>query len=166
MESRARREWYVWPRPEVKTPPLGRKAKVSHKICLVLWGPAGLPSGPALVRPSLASNGGQSLCWAHSTCLAGGPASFSMAISLKHSWNKPWHIEGQWCGRESLAPTLGQDWIVAGLTPVQKFHSWSPVVIYFLTLWISKNVPLSPGNLKNWCSFKTWALYSKIKIES
>ena len=96
----------------------------------------------------------------------GGPASFSMAISLKHSWNKPWHIEGQWCGRESLAPTLGRDWIVAGLTPVQKFHSWSPVVIYFLTLWISKNLPLSPGNLKNWCFFKTGALYSKIKIES
>ena len=66
----------------------------------------------------------------------------------------------------SLAPALGQDWIVAGLIPVQKFHSLSPVVKYFLTLWISKNVLLSPGNLKNWCFFKTGALYSKIKIES
>lgn len=165
MESRARREWVVWPRPEVNNLPLGREAKVSHKICLVLQGPAGLPSGPALVHPSLASNGVHNLCWAHPTC-PGGPDSFSTAIPLKHSWNKPWHIEGQWCGRESLAPTLGQDWIVAGLIPVQKFHSWSPVIIYFLTLWISKNLLLSPGNLKNWCFFKTGASYSKIKIES
>ena len=101
-----------------------------------------------------------------SSPLPGGPASFSMAIPLKHSWNKPWHIQGQQCGRESLVPISGTELDSGRPHPSTEVSQLISCRLYFLTLWISKNLLLSPGNLKNWCFFKTGASYSKIKIES
>lgn len=136
--------------------PLGREARVSHRIHLVLWG----ASGPSInvctcSHPSLSFNGYPQALLNSSHMPRGGTLLFNGYHSRAPLKQALTHRRASvWKGNSGRGLDSGEPY---PSSEVSLTSCWSLVIMYLLTLQILKISLLLHGNMKKWLLFKTQA---------